>query len=112
MKKLPFAEIEIKLLFKALFDPEVLYITWRGEKIRKRKIKVKFTKKYLRYFPLGKYIFIEQNPFKKTRWGLLARQGKKVAWLIDKENEVYLCVVTSEGIKKGVYQINYLPNYG
>jgi len=109
--KLPFAEIEIKLLFKALFDPKVKFIEFQGKRIRKRKIKIKYANKFLSYFPLGRFIFIEQNPFKKSKWAAKARAGKKIAWLIDTKTEAYLCVVTKEGIKKGVYIINYLPNH-
>lgn len=31
---------------------------------------------------VGEFRFITQNPYKSSKWGLLAREGKQISWLI------------------------------
>jgi hypothetical protein len=37
----------------------------------------------LRIVEAGKYVFLEQNPEKDSRFGAMARQGRKILWVIE-----------------------------
>ena len=37
----------------------------------------------LRIVEAGKFVFLEQNPEKDSRFGVMARQGKKILWVIE-----------------------------
>jgi len=40
------------------------------------------SKSGLRFFHIGDYKFIEQNPQKASRWGKLAREGSQILWVM------------------------------
>lgn len=56
----------------------------------------KFARSNLRYVKLGSdTILIEQNPTKKSDWARLAKEGRRVAWLM-REGEYLARVVDGE----------------
>ena len=81
----------LKYLFKCLFSNKPAHLA--GRILRPRKIKG------LRYFRIGKYILIEQNPKSKSIYAKMAQKGKKIAWLIDTEKNKYIAYVTPNKVK-------------
>jgi len=56
----------------------------------------KFTRSGLRYVRLaGGAVLVEQNPKKKSEWAELARQGRRVAWVM-REGEYLARIVDGE----------------
>lgn len=56
----------------------------------------KFARSGLRYVKLGKdAMLIEQNPTKKSEWARLAKEGRRIAWLV-REGEYLARVVDGE----------------
>jgi hypothetical protein len=56
----------------------------------------KFARSGLRYVKLGKdTILIEQNPTKRSEWARLAKEGRRIAWLM-REGEYLARVVDGE----------------
>jgi hypothetical protein len=56
----------------------------------------KFTRSGLRYVTLAdNAVLVEQNPKKQSEWAELARQGRKVAWLM-RDGEYLARVVDGE----------------
>lgn len=56
----------------------------------------KFARSGLRYVNLGKdAMLVEQNPTKKSEWAQLAKQGRRIAWLM-REGEYLARVVDGE----------------
>jgi hypothetical protein len=52
----------------------------------------RFARSGLRYVPLGNdAVLVEQNPNKKSEWAALARQNRRVAWVL--RDAVYLARV-------------------
>lgn len=44
----------------------------------------------LKKVQVGEFIYIEQNPGKLSEWGELARNGKKILWIIHQPTGVYV----------------------
>lgn len=56
----------------------------------------RFARSGLRYVPLDdSAVLIEQNPNKKSEWAALARQGRRVAWVL-RDGEYLARVVDGE----------------
>lgn len=47
----------------------------------------------LRAFETNAFIFIEQNPRKRSRYAVMAKKGKKIMWVIRKKDSRYKGVV-------------------
>ena len=61
----------------------------RGVEFKGKKIPLRYSGG-LRNFRIGRFLFIEQNPRKKTKWAKMVDKGYEIAWLIDMENNKYL----------------------
>ncbi|HZQ23373.1 MAG TPA: hypothetical protein VFA89_11295 [Terriglobales bacterium] len=48
----------------------------------------------------GQYAAIEQNPYKPSRWGTLARQGHQVVQFLDLNTRHYIAVAIDGEIKQ------------
>lgn len=56
----------------------------------------RFARSGLRYVPLDdSAVLVEQNPNKKSEWAALARQGRRVAWVL-RDGEYLARVVDGE----------------
>ncbi|MCK4307259.1 hypothetical protein KAW50_03415 [candidate division WOR-3 bacterium] len=82
----------ILILFKNLFANNEV-------RLPQGTVVLKTTSSGLRYYKLGRYLFIEQNPEKKSKYAELARKGHKIAWLIDTTTDEYLKRVIDGKIK-------------
>jgi hypothetical protein len=61
----------------------------------------RFARSGLRYVPLGNdAVLVEQNPNKKSEWAALARQNRRVAWVL-RDGEYLARVVDGEVVMLG-----------
>jgi len=91
-----FTSIFLFYLYNQLFKERS--IVFQGKDIGIKRLKIHGTKVLLRYFPLGDFIFVEQNPFKRSKHARKARKGKKIAWLINRKKNQYVARVTKDKV--------------
>lgn len=80
----------ILAFFKAMFANKD--VSYRGKVFPLKKIEG------LRRFDVNNLLFIEQNPRKKTEWAKMAREGRKLMWIIDTKWNRYLIRVEDSNI--------------
>ncbi len=56
-------------------------IAWAGKEIRPKSVTLRSGKGTVKKVQVGDYIYLEQNPHKDIRYGMLADKGKKVLWI-------------------------------
>jgi ribosomal protein L24E len=58
---------------------------------------LRFARNGLRYVELdGGHLLVEQNPKKRSAWAKLARDGRRVAWVLRRDGEYIARIVDGE----------------
>jgi len=76
----------ITAVYTAMFNPGKGYVKRKNGDIHL----LGRTKGGLRRTTIGRFLYIEQNPKKDSKWAELSRQGERIMWVIDTETRKYV----------------------
>jgi hypothetical protein len=87
-----------KEVFNLFFNKHA--ISYKGKPLKFRFVLLRNGKGRVKKLEVGDFTYLEQNPYSSSRWASLARDGKKIMWIIHTPTKNYIGRVVDGQVTK------------